>query len=739
MAAGLLLITQILSLKSGFFLSPQRLRLAGWNPLQEQQISALRIFGLGLLATSIYYTLQRAYEVKARLIRSREDLVRESQERTRSEEALRTMEHRYHELLDNANDIIYTIDLSGNFTSFNKTGEELTGYTSQEILKMNVSGLVVPEQLSMVREMIKQRIAGAAPDKYDVQIQSKNGRRLQLEISTRLMVEHGVPAGIHGIARNTTEKKEAQRALENTTRLYQRAIQVAGAVPYYFNYLTNEFEFVGDEIQPLTGYSPGEFNREIWETMTKDIVLLGDLEGLPLPEAIQKARSKEGVSWRADYRIRARDGADKWVANAAVQDRDEKGRLTGSLGILQDITERKRGEEERAKLDARIQQTQKIESLGLLAGGIAHDFNNLLVGVLGHVSMAFKDTDPTSPVRERLHHVETAAIRAAELANQMLAYSGRGRFVSEPISLSELVQEMGHLLEVSISKCAVLKYQFAPDLPAVEGDVTQLRQVVMNLITNASEAIGDRSGVITIGTGVTELESSQMTRSYVYEELPRGIYACIEVCDTGCGMDKETIARIFDPFYSTKFTGRGLGLSAVLGIIRGHKGAIRVYSEPGRGTTFKILFPCSRKAAISLSKPESNAAHARLEGTVLVVDDEETVRTIAKSMLEEYGLHVLTACDGREAVDVYRSKMGAISLVLLDMTMPHMGGEEAFDRIREMDPEALVILTSGYNEQEATGRFAGKGLTAFLQKPYRLSNLIDTVWEVLNGERAKTA
>ncbi|MDP6634921.1 MAG: response regulator [Phycisphaerae bacterium] len=392
-----------------------------------------------------------------------------------------------------------------------------------------------------------------------------------------------------------------------------------------------------------------------------------------------------------------------------------------------DITERKRGEDERHTLEAQIQHAQKLESLGVLAGGIAHDFNNLLMAILGNADLALMDLSPVSPVRENLMEIKRASQRAAELARQMLAYSGKGKFVIEALSLPEIVEEMAHILEVSISKKAVLKYNYAENLPLFEGDATQVRQIIMNLITNASESIGDRSGVISVTVGAMQADRTYLRETYLDENLPEGLYVTLEVADTGCGMDEETRAKLFDPFFTTKFTGRGLGMAAVLGIVRGHSGAIKIYSEVGKGTTMKVLLPSVEGATAVRAKRAEAVADWHGSGTVLLVDDEETVRAIAAMMLGRLGLSVILASDGREAVDIYTQRGDEIDCVILDLTMPHMDGEQAFRELRCIDPEVRVIMSSGYNEQDVTQRFVGKGLAGFIQKPYELEKLVETL------------
>jgi two-component system, cell cycle sensor histidine kinase and response regulator CckA len=402
--------------------------------------------------------------------------------------------------------------------------------------------------------------------------------------------------------------------------------------------------------------------------------------------------------------------------------------------ILRDSSERRRAEDERLKFLSQIQQTQKLESLGVLAGGIAHDFNNLLMAVLGHADLALDALPAASEAREDLAEIRRAAQRATELCKQMLAYSGKGRFVIQPVEIQKVVEEMLHMLRVSISKNAIMKLNFSPNMPSVDADASQLRQVVMNLVVNASEAIGERSGVITISTGAMDCDRQYLSESWLDEQLPEGMYVYIEVADSGMGMDSETRTRIFDPFFSTKFTGRGLGLAAVLGIVRGHRGAIKVYSELGRGTTFKVLFPASQRTEV---REEGSPVRGIYEGkgTVLLVDDDESVRAVGRKMLERIGFSVVTAADGSEAIARFRERADDIICAIVDLTMPHVDGAETFRELRRMRPGVRVILSSGYNEQDVTQRFVGKGLAGFIQKPYQLSTLVAVLKEVLEKTR----
>ena len=407
----------------------------------------------------------------------------------------------------------------------------------------------------------------------------------------------------------------------------------------------------------------------------------------------------------------------------------------GVLVFVRDLTERKMAEERKRQLQRRLQHSQRLESLGVLAGGVAHDFNNLLMGVLGNAGLALKELESHHQARETIERLEKAALRAAELTNQLLAYSGKGSFVKEKLQMGSMVREMIDLLESAVSRKVVLRTELAEGVPPVMADAAQLRQVLMNLIMNASEAIGDRSGVVSIRTGLIHVDGDYLSETYTGEDLDEGYYAFVEVSDTGSGMDRETISRIFDPFFSTKFAGRGLGLASVLGIARGHGGTVKVYSEPGGGSTFKVLIPASEGDGERVpGKPAADEVKARTGARVLVVDDEESVRTVARLILEKSGYRVLTAADGLQAIEVFGDDSEGIDLVLLDMTMPHINGADTFTELRRIDPKVRVILSSGYSESDATDRFSGKKLAGFIQKPYTPGELTTLVGRVLGGD-----
>jgi signal transduction histidine kinase/ActR/RegA family two-component response regulator len=390
---------------------------------------------------------------------------------------------------------------------------------------------------------------------------------------------------------------------------------------------------------------------------------------------------------------------------------------------------------ERRRIDQDLRQTQKLESIGVLAGGVAHDFNNLLVGILGNASLAMDVLPMDSPAAPLLQDVVLAGHRAADLTRQLLAYSGKGHFIIKPLDLSDLVREISGLIQPSIPKMVRLKLDLRQDLPAIEGDSSQLQQLVMNLVINGAESIpAGESGTVIVATYTREV--SEPIRTIPPTEVLPGSYACIDVRDSGSGMDAATLSRIFDPFFTTKFTGRGLGLAAALGIVRGHKGGIEVESGPGKGSTFRVYIPA--KGGRAEQRRAAAVENLSGAGLVLVVDDEEMVRGAARSCLKRYGYHVVVAADGREGVELFRTRPDEIALVILDMNMPVMSGDEALGEMQKIRPDARIILSSGYTQVEATTRFGGRGLAGFLQKPYTASELAHEVKRVLEG-RASTA
>ncbi|MBN1342266.1 MAG: response regulator [Phycisphaerae bacterium] len=469
-------------------------------------------------------------------------------------------------------------------------------------------------------------------------------------------------------------------------------------------------EVVGRQLRDFLAEPPGDPN-----------VLRGRRRDVPLPERVFEST------------VRRKDGTTLPVRIEDRPLRDHGGRITGLRSCMVDLTDRMRTESERQSLEAQIRHAQKLDSLGLLAGGLAHDFNNLLVGILGNASLALMDLPPDSPTRQCIEQIEIAAQRAADLTNQMLAYSGRGKLVVQPLNLSMLVEEMAHLVASAISKKISMKYQLEDNLAIVEADATQIRQIVMNLITNAADAIGTVRGEITVRTSVVQADREYLSRTLLDDDLPEGCYVRLDVSDNGCGMDEETKARIFDPFFTSKPTGRGLGLAAVLGIVRSHQGTLRVDSRPGEGTRFTLLLPCSDLDAHESDHTADLVAGWLPRGTVLVIDDEPFVCRVARQILVRSGFRALIAHGGQEGIDTFRANADKIAAIVLDMTMHDMNGEEVFREIRAIRPDAIVILTSGYHETEIRERLGDSAPAGFVQKPYRAKTLMEALRRSLQG------
>ncbi len=423
-----------------------------------------------------------------------------------------------------------------------------------------------------------------------------------------------------------------------------------------------------------------------------------------------------------EVRVRWREGDPewRWVSVQANLERNAAGRTVRALGVLVDITDQKSAAEERHELERGMAEAQKLESLGVLAGGIAHDFNNLLVGILGNAELAQMELDEGSEAADIVRQIEHAAGRAAELTRQMLAYAGRARFVVEPLEINRVITDVSELVAAALSPKATVQFDFAEGLPLVEADSTQLRQVIMNLLMNASDALADRGGTISVATRPVRADRALLKSLVTGADLPEGDYVRLVVRDTGAGMDRATMTRVFEPFFSTKFAGRGLGLAAVLGIMRSHKGAIGLDSARGTGTTFTLLFPASTKprsdAVLTPRRmsPSSVPAVVGGGGTVLVVDDDETVREVAHQLLKRAGFRVLRAADGQAAVQVMASGV-PVDLLLLDATMPVMSGPETIEAIRAGGWTGPVVVMSGYSMQEATAQFANWGASGFVQ------------------------
>ncbi len=448
-------------------------------------------------------------------------------------------------------------------------------------------------------------------------------------------------------------------------------------------------------------------------------------------------REKDNVAFRRTLRGESlfdhrtvhvkKGGSLVWLSFNGMAVHDAEGNVVGAAGTARDITAQERAEEDRLRLEARMQQAQKMESLGILAGGIAHDFNNFLMAIQANAELALIELPQDSQAQKGVEKIFAAARGAAALAGQMLAYSGRGGLLPESASLDAILRGLAPGLEATAAKNTKIKCSVAETPAYITADISQIQQLISSLFTNANEALHDNPGEIVLAVGARQCDRETLDAMYLSEALPEGPYAFLEVSDTGCGMDESTVARVFDPFFTTKFTGRGLGLAAALGIARGHQGAIRVQSALGAGTTVTVVFPLAKAPTPQPKEAPKAPSKSGGDNTILIVDDERAVLAVGERVLEKLGYVPLAARSGEEAVRLYREHEYQIACILLDLTMPEMNGEQTFDALREISPDVPVILTSGFSEADITGRFAGKNIAGVLQKPYRIAELEEKI------------
>ncbi|MBC8424834.1 PAS domain S-box protein, partial [bacterium] len=624
-----------------------------------------------------------------------------------------------------SSDLIYEWDLFEDTLAWRGDVEKALGYPDAAFMDSIEGwvGLIHPEDQLRLRDAVERHRTDTDPIYEIYRMRHADGEWRDWEDVGTPIVEDGRPVRWIGACRDITDRSRAEQALRESEARFRNIVQSSPMGMFMYR-LEPDGRLVFTGGNPAADEMLGIDSAElVGKTIEEAFPPLADTE---IPTRYREAAAN-GTFWsteQVDYADERIEGAFEVYAFQTAP---------GAMAVMfLDVTERRKNAEERRKLELQVLQAQKSESLGMLAGGIAHDFNNLLMGILGNADLALMDLAPESPARESVQAIETAARRAADLSRQMLAYSGKGKFIIKRLDLQTLIEEMIHLLEVSIAKGTVIKYDFADKVPPIEADATQIRQIVMNLVVNASEAIGAGSGVITVHTGAMDCDADYFRDTFFDVELPPGPYAFFEISDTGCGMDAETVDRIFDPFFSTKFTGRGLGLAAVLGIVRGHEGAIKVYSEPGKGSTFKVLFPVTGGTADLIETAEPEEVQADLAGaTVMLVDDEKTVRDVGRQMLDRLGLEVHVCASGQEALDLFAEDPGRFDCVILDLTMPPPDGEVTFRELRRLRKDVRVVLSSGYNEQDLIARFASKGLAGFIQKPYVLRRLREVLAETL--------
>jgi len=641
---------------------------------------------------------------------------------SRSRKRAEISRERFWKCVSGIRDLVCEVDPTGRFLYVNSHYEQELGYTSEELLDRRPSelGLLHPEELDLIQGMIPRGLEAGFLAPVIHRMRKKDGSWVWFE--SRSTVFHN-PDGKQVFVVISVNIDQARRTEEELHQV--RALQAL--------LLDNNALGIGLVHRHIIQWANPHLARMLG-------LALSQLQGVPTRVLETSVGSEEELQTKAMATLRKGDWFDQEVEVYRSDGTSFWARLMGkaldasdpegtAIWLLEDITARHQAE-------AALRQSLKLESLGVLAGGIAHDFNNLLAAILGNLNLAQSKLPEASPARDYLERVERTVIKASDLTRQMLAYSGRGQYVVKPHDLNRVVEEVTHLLQVSIPKKIALHFKLAPNLPLFQSDSAQIQQVVMNLVTNAADAIGDREGSITLSTEYQVLTQTFISTTFPTKHLRPGPCLVLTVEDTGCGMSREIMNRIFDPFFTTKLTGRGLGLSAMLGILRGHHADIKIYSEEGKGTVFKIYFPASVEKA-PLDTLVEGELQGIFTGKVLLVDDEAVILEITEAALGAMGFEVVTAVDGQEAVEAIELQPYAFDLIVMDLTMPRMNGKEAFEAIRRIRPDIPVILTSGYSELESVHDLLEQGLAGFIQKPYQLKELARAIRTCLPGSLSK--
>ena len=649
--------------------------------------------------------------------------VRDVTQERQAGRAARITEDRFSTMAENAADLIGELDGSGKFVYVSPNCESLLGVPAETYIGRSFDDPIIlqrlhPEDFGVIDQVAALPLAGGVEAQIEYRFLHGDGSWRSFETRGRSYRTQGGELRVLIISRDVTERVRAQTKLRESEERYRVLAETTHDLVIELD-SEGQIVYVSPTSLALLGYAPAEMKG----TLPFALIHPDDVERLAAAFLV-RATSSEPRHGGTLFRFRHRDGSWRWFEGGGVNYRTARGD-TRVVAVVRDVTEQRRAEEDRRRLEEWIRQAQKFESLGLMAGGIAHDFNNLLTPILGEASLALMDLPPDSAARARLERIQKAAQRAATLTHQLLDYAGRGALSNESLDLSRLVGELGELLATSVAPRAELRQQLPADLPPIEGDGAQVSQVVMNLITNAAEAIGEGGGRIDVGAGSLSMTRSELDALLLGEGLAEGRYVYVEVQDSGCGMSAATRARIFDPFFTTKFTGRGLGLAAVLGIVRAHRGAIEIESEPGRGTRFRVLFPVSARAArAEPGEPVPEPAHPPGRGLVLVVDDDRGVLEVISETLTRAGYDVLRATDGASALALFREHKDTIRVVLLDLNMPGASGEETCDELRRLRPDVKIVLISGYSQDRSPARASRPWLAGFLQKPFLPSTLL---------------
>jgi PAS domain S-box-containing protein len=640
-------------------------------------------------------------------------------------------EEKYRSILESIEDGYYELDDTGNFTFVNDSFCKIGGYSKDEILGMHSRRFVDEDNFRKVTKAFDEVLTTGKPTRgFNCEILDKQGNKRYVEVSiSQRKDSKGQPTGWRGFMSDVTDRKHAEEALRASEEKYRVITENVTDVVWEAG-LDGSIKFLSPSFESSTGFNIEEgISMNVRNFITPDSL---ERNRDFFREQLRKERERRGkyyppvVLELEQYR---KDGPTFWSEVSIKFVRDEEGNPVGITGVARDISDRKRMEEEKQALEAQLQYAQKMESLGTLAGGLAHNFNNLLMAIIGNASVMLLDVDLNHPHYRNLKSIEKQVLNGSKLTRQLLGYAREGRYELKPINLNQLVKETADTFGTT-RKEIIVHQEFAENLNRVEVDQGQIEQVLLNLYVNAADAMPGGGDLFIKTMNVTNKDM----RGKPYAPKP-GNYVLLTVRDTGSGMDKKTMDRIFDPFFTTKglAQGTGLGLASAYGIIKGHGGYIDVFSKKGKGATFEIYLPATKKAAEE--EKELSGEFVEAQDTVLLVDDEEFVLDAGEQMLRRLGYEVLVANSGQEALALYEKNHAKIDMVLLDMVMPGMGGGETYDRMREIDPTVKVLLSSGYSIDGEATEILERGCDGFIQKPFDLGTLSQDVREILDKKK----
>jgi PAS domain S-box-containing protein len=683
----------------------------------------------------------------------------------RTETARRFESDRFHALLSSLDETpVLLLDSDGGVQEIVSAPREehwSYGVSQEEVRNLQVSTLLSPEELDVYLAAIRNVLSTGRSQTISIEPDFPTGK-VCLEIGLSQL--HGTES-IIGVIHDVTEHVQATRALRKSEQRLHALLAALAANRVVVIDRSGTIQ----SVVALMKHNPTPYGLQRGQVEGMKIVELlpgaaGERILATLEEVFESCQNRE-----LEERVRLPNGDFDFAISLRPM-LDESGETENVLAVVTDITEQIREASERKEFEAQIQQAQKLESIGVLAGGIAHDFNNLLTGILGNIELALEDAPSDSALHHYLRDIEDASVQAADLTSQLLAYAGKTAIAPSVIEIGTLTQEMAPLLRTGLVGGADLRIRHIGEKAWIRADPTQIRQVLMNLASNALEALPKSGGRVEIETCVIGEESETLETAETSgtdetaetsgtdetpetsrtnetpetsrtnetpetsrtNETPEGGRVCIEVRDNGCGMDAETQQRMYEPFYSTKFEGRGLGLAGALGIVRSHQGELQVESQPGEGSVFRVLLP---RVPSTGAQPQPKAlvrdTGARKRGTILVVDDERAVRTVATRMLERLGYHTICAASGREALALLVGAPGDFDAALIDLTMPDWPGERAAAGLRRVREDLPIVFMTGHSEREALERTRGIDRTHFLAKPFRRELLAKALSELL--------